>query len=106
MKKFLLIVTLLGIGSIIDAKRMGVGRPAPVDPQEDFKMMMNEDWDTMSNPKQAALDRSWQSWTINQKKDVLLRLYEQGLLTEEDVTYWQTPREYEIPIARYVEMGG
>ena len=104
MKKFLLtIIALLTINTqTIHAMDQSPKQLA----DNDFEVMMAYDWDSTPTGQQYAVDRSWQDWTTDQKNKILLRLKNQGLMTEADVKYWQAPRPNQIPQARFEPIGG
>ena len=62
-------------------------RPVSITTQN-FETIMNSSLMGNTNTWQSALNQSWNNWSQLEKKDILLRLYEEGALSENDVIYW------------------
>ena len=112
MKKFLLtIIALLTISSqTILSMHPDLTRfftePRPLEmAQNDFAVMMTYDWDDSPSGQQYVVNRSWPHWTTDQKKQILLRLSKQGLLSAADLNFHYNSLD-SIPQARFVQIGG
>lgn len=82
MKKSILVVM------ITLATTLGLDAAVRTTPAESFNVIMDTPLRNNTPRWQAAMDRNWRNWSESQKKDVLLRLYEEGALSEDDVVYW------------------
>lgn len=56
--------------------------------QENFDTIMQEDWSTTNASPQSLINTSWRYWTPDQKKQVLLRLEEQEVISNSDLNFY------------------
>ncbi len=61
----------------------------------DFDTIMGSSSREMS---QQRLNRSWRNFSSYQKKDILLHMYEEGALSEDDVVNWNLNQIPQITI--------
>ncbi len=64
-------------------------------PQNVFENRIKTDFNAIMNSSareqkmsQQRLDRSWPYFSSYQKKDILLHMYEEGALSEDDIVNW------------------